>query len=558
MQPFVSAMTSLRDVLLAAFRSLLRGRSLLRILLAFWTESKPNHDHQDVGQAKVAASPVADFLADAEHLLLAPVEPSRLRDLSRKLKRQFREALRLNPNCMLPSYNSQLPTGLESGQYLALDVGGSTLRVALVELAGRASQGLRTSIVRIDSFKISSDVRSLRGVAFFDWMAERIRETVAEDGEKGHSPDHPLIIGMAWSFPIEQTSSKGGKLCGMGKDFLAAEGLVGQDLGEIINLACRRKGIHVELCAIVNDSSATLLSKAYTNPSTRFGLILGTGVNIAAHLPVSTIDLPKYGDRPSSWHEKASHVIVNTELGMFGKDILPLTRWDKLLKAAHPRPDFQPLEQLVSGLYLGEICRLALLDAITTTGIFGGTVPPSLQKPYSLDTETLSLIEADSSSSLSTSITLFTSRHPSTVTPTTADLAFLRALASYIARRSAAIVAASLFALWELKAEAERELITDASSSPSFAAAAAEAELALSDAKTTVAYNGSVVENYPGYRDHLQSYIDQLVSISQERRSQDQGQDQGTVARGAEGVIALVEARESPLLGAAVALACLD
>jgi hexokinase len=180
----------------------------------------------------------------------------------------------------------------------------------------------------------------------------------------------------------------------MGKDFLAAEGLVGQDLGEIINLACRRKGIHVELCAIVNDSSATLLSKAYTNPSTRFGLILGTGVNIAAHLPVSTIDLPKYGDRPSSWHEKASHVIVNTELGMFGKDILPLTRWDKLLKAAHPRPDFQPLEQLVSGLYLGEICRLALLDAITTTGIFGGTVPPSLQKPYSLDTETLSLIEA--------------------------------------------------------------------------------------------------------------------------------------------------------------------
>jgi hexokinase len=143
------------------------------------------------------------------------------------------------------------------------------------------------------------------------------------------------------------------------------------------------------------------------------------------------------------------------------------------------------------------------------------------------------------------------------VTPTTADLAFLRALASYIARRSAAIVAASLFALWELKAEAERELITDASSSPSFAAAAAEAELALSDSKITVAYNGSVVENYPGYRDHLQSYIDQLVSISQER-SQDQGQDQGTVARGAEGVIALVEARESPLLGAAVALACLD
>jgi hexokinase len=180
----------------------------------------------------------------------------------------------------------------------------------------------------------------------------------------------------------------------MGKGFLANEGLLGEDLGEIIETACRKKGLHVELSAIVNDSSAALLSEAYNTPSTRFGLILGTGVNIAAHLPVTTIDQPKFGERPSSWHEKASHVIVNTEVGMFGHDILPLTKWDKLLSAAHPRPEFQPLEHLVSGYYLGEVCRLALLDAIPSTGILGGTVPPSLQKPYSLDTETLSIIEA--------------------------------------------------------------------------------------------------------------------------------------------------------------------
>jgi hexokinase len=180
----------------------------------------------------------------------------------------------------------------------------------------------------------------------------------------------------------------------MGKGFLAADGLLGQDLGEIIKLSCQQKGLHVELSAIVNDSSATLLSAAYVSPSTRFGLILGTGVNIAGHLPVTTIGRPKYGERPDSWHEKASHVIVNTELGMFGKGILPLTKWDHLLKKAHPLPDFQPLEHLVSGYYLGEICRYALLEAIKQTGIFGGVVPPSLHTPYSLDTETLSFIEA--------------------------------------------------------------------------------------------------------------------------------------------------------------------
>jgi hexokinase len=152
--------------------------------------------------------------------------------------------------------------------------------------------------------------------------------------------------------------------------------------------------LEVELAAIVNDSTAALLSQAYINESTRFSLILGTGVNIAAHLPIPTIGQEKYGTRPDGWFEKASHVVVNTELGMFGKEILPVTRWDRLLSAEHPRPDFQPLEQMVSGFYLGEMCRYALVEAINTTGIFGGELPPSLSKPYSLDTRTLSIIEA--------------------------------------------------------------------------------------------------------------------------------------------------------------------
>jgi len=182
----------------------------------------------------------------------------------------------------------------------------------------------------------------------------------------------------------------------MGKGFCADEGLVGADLGEVIQSACLQHSLHISLAAIVNDSSATLLSEAYSTPATRFGLILGTGVNVAAHLPVTLIGREKYGIRPRSWHESATHVVVNTEIGMFGREegSLPLTKWDRQLKAAHPRPDFQPYEQLVGGYYLGEICRLALIDAIESVGVFGGTVPESLRKEYGLDTETLSIVEA--------------------------------------------------------------------------------------------------------------------------------------------------------------------
>lgn len=179
----------------------------------------------------------------------------------------------------------------------------------------------------------------------------------------------------------------------MGKAFLADQGLVGQDLGEIINTACKAVGLNAEVRAILNDSSACLLSRAYSHTSTRFGLILGTGLNLAVYLPVETIGLKKFGARPDGWFDEASHVIVNTELGMFGHDILPFTRWDKQLTRDHPRPDFQPLEYMVSGMYLGEIARLALIEAIETTGFLGGVVPPSLHASYSLGTETISMIE---------------------------------------------------------------------------------------------------------------------------------------------------------------------
>jgi hexokinase len=179
----------------------------------------------------------------------------------------------------------------------------------------------------------------------------------------------------------------------MGKSFKAADSLVGEDLGEVIETACKKINLHVELAAIINDSTACLLSEAYLKTSTRFGLILGTGVNLAGYLPLALVGEEKFKNRPQSWFDEASHLIVNSELGMFGRDLLPLTRWDQSLRLGHPRPDFQPLEYLVSGQYLGEVCRFALIEAITAVGLFGGVVPPSLLQPYALDTETIAVIE---------------------------------------------------------------------------------------------------------------------------------------------------------------------
>ncbi|KAI1079970.1 hexokinase [Whalleya microplaca] len=525
-----SAMTTLRRSFLAAFRSFLRGRSFLQALLAFWISPKSLKEHQVNGNKVYPSRTIEDFLREAEDLLLGPIEGDGLRRYSSDLKSQFRERLHTHAECMLPSFNHLLPTGKERGQYLALDVGGSTLRVALVELRGREATGRESEIVRMDSFKITPEIRNLEGMSFFDWMAARISEVIQTDVSQSQGP---ILMGLAWSFPVEQVSLGGGLLLPMGKGLLATNGLLGQDLGEIIKFACKKQGLDVQLAAIVNDSSATLLSQAYVHSTTRFGLILGTGTNIAVHLPVSALSRSKYGKRPDSWFKMASHVIVNTELGMFGKDILPLTRWDKLLNASHPRPEFQPFEHLISGFYLGEICRLAIVEAVETTGLLGGQLPPSLEDLYSLDTETLSAIEADTSPTLEKALSYFTTHHPSTIPPTVSDMRAIRTLAGLISRRSAALLAASVFSLWDLRHETEDENLN---ADTSVEEKEAEAEHTLE--RTKVAFNGSVIEHYPAYRTTCQQYLDGLVA--------------GSAYPGA---IDLVPALESSILGAAVALA---
>ena len=109
---------------------------------------------------------------------------------------------------MLPSFNYTLPTGEEKGTYLALEVGGSNLRMALVELRGRIRKQEAIRIKRTLSFPIVSSVRQLQDYAFFDWMAKKIGEMLALENEVLHPTikSEPLRMGVAWSFPVEYVS----------------------------------------------------------------------------------------------------------------------------------------------------------------------------------------------------------------------------------------------------------------------------------------------------------------------------------------------------------------
>lgn len=466
------------------------------------------------------------LLHDVRALFEAPLRPDRLHAMSEQLQAEFRTKLQSSNICMLPSFHHTLPTGTESGDFLALDVGGSTFRIALVRLDGKDSAENGMHIRKMKSFVIDKCIRDLKGKAFFDWMAVKIEEVLGAD----QNATTPLSMAMAWSFPIGQTSTRSGSLLKMGKGFCATHGVEGRDLYELVMDSCEERNLNVQLQAIVNDSSATLLSQAYRDPATRLSLILGTGMNSAIYLPVAALAPEKYGERPDAWYASAQTVLVNTELSMFGKDVLPASRWDHYLNASHDHPDFQPLEHRVGGRYLGELVRLILIEAIETAGLFGGKMPAKFQEPYSLDTGTVAVFESDHSPALSVAASTFTSAHPLPANNTLSleDLHFIQDVARLVSGRAAALVATAVHGLWSL----QRALVT--SLGPASTQLAQQSSM-----QATVACNGTVMERYPTFRSRCQTYLDELSVLS--------GQTQGAIS--------IEMAMESSVFGAAVAAA---
>ncbi|KAL8701615.1 MAG: hypothetical protein Q9224_000420 [Gallowayella concinna] len=406
--------------------------------------------------------------------------------LSRKLQAEFKQRLQSSPQCMLPSHNYTLPTGKEHGTYLALEVGGSTLRVALVDLDGRSSSTHSLRIRRIVTSTIDNRVRDLRGLAFFDWIAGKIGEMLAADRE---ACDHmqlkePLPMGIAWSFPIESN-------------------------------------LNIRLDAIVNDSSAAVLSRAYVDSSTRLAVILGTGLNAAIHLPVSSLHESKFGSRQFPTNVETTHVLVNTELSMFGKHAFRVTRWDEYLNAHHILPDYQPMEYLLAGGYMGEIVRLIIVEAVETAGLFGGRLPPSLSIPFVLDTRTLAAFEADVYPNLSASCIYFQKEYDLPAAPTWGEMNFIRQVILSVSRRSQGYFTAAIHALSSLLHDLDHRLLENGLD------------------HICIGCDGSVINKYPGYMGRCQALLDQLVHIEQDGRKR----------------VVLESATESAVLGAGVAVA---
>ncbi|TYH64718.1 hypothetical protein ES332_D06G006100v1 [Gossypium tomentosum] len=289
---------------------------------------------------------------------------------------------------MILSYVDSLPTGDEKGLFYALDLGGTNFRVLRVELGGKDK---RVIAIESDQVSIPQELMSATSEELFDFIASALANFAHKDG---NFPGKKGEIGFTFSFPVKQTSIDSGILIKWTKGF-AVSGTAGKDVVACLNEAMDRKGIDMRVSALVNDTVATLAGARYWDDDVMVAVILGTGTNACY---VERMDcIPKFQGEFSP----SGRTIVNLEWGAFSKG-LPLTVFDRDMDAASINPGEQIFEKTISGMYLGEIARRALLHMAEEGSLFGKSMPEKLSMPFVLGTPDLSTMQQDGTEDLHT------------------------------------------------------------------------------------------------------------------------------------------------------------
>jgi len=340
---------------------------------------------------------------------------------------------------MIPTYVFGWPTGREVGEFLALDLGGTNLRVCLVTLSGDGKFEITQS-----KYRLTEEQKQEDGQKLFDFCVECIKTFIESNI---HNVDDfvdgaRIPLGFTFSYPASQERIDHGVLIRWTKGF-GAPNTEGHDVAAMFRKSLEKYNVPVELVALTCDTTGTLIASHYVNPKTKIAVIFGTGCNAAYMERVG--DIPKMKNHGI---DDDALIAINCEWGAFDSFVhehLPRTKYDQIVDETSNKPGEQAFEKLISGRYLGEILRLVICELIDDGILFLGQNTYKIEIRDSLDTAFLSLIESDPTDELLMIIGIFT--HFFALETTLAERQFFRALAKLIGKRSARLSACGIAAI---------------------------------------------------------------------------------------------------------------
>ncbi|XP_061907577.1 hexokinase-2 [Entelurus aequoreus] len=332
---------------------------------------------------------------------------------------------------MLPTFVGSIPDGTEHGDFLVLDLGGSSFRVLLVHVRSGKRHNVDT---HQKIYNIPQETMQGTGEELFTHIVDCMANFLENMGMSGAS----LPLGFTFSFPCHQSKLDQGILLKWTKGFKAS-GCEGQDVVKLLKDAVRRQGVfNLTFVAVVNDTVGTMMTCGYEDPKCEVGLIVGTGTNVCYMEEMQNIEVVDGDD---------GQMCVNMEWGAFGEngeldDFI--TEFDRVVDASSNHPGKQRYEKMISGMYLGEVVRHVLMEFTAKGLLFRGKLSEQLKTRGIFATRFLSQIESDRLAMRQVRCIL---QHLGLVTSTYDDSVLVKEVCSVVSRRAAQLCGAGLAAV---------------------------------------------------------------------------------------------------------------
>lgn len=285
---------------------------------------------------------------------------------------------------MLATYVRSVPDGSEKGKFLGLDLGGTNFRVLVVNIDGKKIE------MQSQIFAVPQNIMTGTGAQLFDHIAECIATFLENQGLKNVQ----LPLGFTFSFPCRQTGLTASSLIKWTKGF-TAKGVEGEDVVKLLFDAVNRRAkrdFNIDIVAVVNDTTGTLMSCAHDEPACNMGVIVGTGTNACY---IEQLENVKRWDGDFN---DPKEVLINMEWGALGdNNRMNFARCDidEIIDRESINPGFQKFEKMISGMYMGELTRILLVQLAENKLLFNGVAPESIKKKNSFFTKYVSEIEAE-------------------------------------------------------------------------------------------------------------------------------------------------------------------
>ncbi|OBT41042.1 hypothetical protein VE00_08373 [Pseudogymnoascus sp. WSF 3629] len=423
----------------------------------------------------------------------------------------------------IPTYVTAVPNGTEKGVYLAVDLGGTNFRVCSIQLHGDTTFTLTQSKVAIPKdLMIAKTAKEL-----FGFLAKQIEQFLKEHHEEhfeshlrrrntvssptGYRDENIFKLGFTFSFPVHQIGINRGTLIRWTKGFDIADA-VGKDVCQLLQDAIDALHLPVRVSALVNDTVGTLMSRSYTSPGktpTVLGAIFGTGTNGAYVEKLSNIKKGLEG----AYDAKTGEMVVNTEWGSFDNEltVLPTTVYDTDLDIASVNPGIQMFEKRVSGMFLGELLRLAVVALHRDNLIFTNAAAIEAASPLNthsgVDSSILSVAAADESADLA-ALRKEIEVQLAVKEASVEDAKAIKTIAYAIGRRAA-----------RLSAVAVGAIVVQSGRLDTTSGAAGSTEVSEDDI-VDVGVDGSLVEFYPAFEEHMRAALRKVEGMGEagERR----------------------------------------